>query len=142
MSRVVQRLALVEGASLLPAARAVGVDTPAGAHIGVILNWGGRHSNGLANVHARLYSPPRWENPWTVATHRFDPLLKHAGLPQVRFHDLRHTCATLLLSKNLNPKVVSEMLGHATIAITLDTYSHVLPDMQDSAAAAMDSALA
>jgi integrase len=68
-------------------------------------------------------------------------LLKQAGLPQIRFHDLRHTCATLLLSKNVNPKVVSEMLGHATIAITLDTYSHVLPDMQDEAAAAIESAL-
>jgi integrase len=68
-------------------------------------------------------------------------LLKRAGLPQIRFHDLRHTCATLLLSKNVNPKVVSEMLGHATIAITLDTYSHVLPTMQESAAKAMEDAL-
>ena len=76
-----------------------------------------------------------------ITTHRFKPLLKHAGLPQIRFHDLRHTCATLLLSKNVNPKVVSEMLGHATIAITLDTYSHVLPDMQDGAAKAMEEAL-
>ncbi|HET6262161.1 MAG TPA: site-specific integrase [Chloroflexia bacterium] len=76
-----------------------------------------------------------------VTTHRFKPLLKRAGLPQVRFHDLRHTCATLLLIKNVNPKVVSEMLGHASIAITLDTYSHVLPDMQDSAARAMEEAL-
>jgi hypothetical protein len=54
---------------------------------------------------------------------------------------LRHTCATLLLSKNVNPKIVSEMLGHATIAIALDTYSHVLPNMQDSAAKAMEDAL-
>jgi integrase len=76
-----------------------------------------------------------------ITTHRFKPLVKRAGLPEIRFHDLRHTCATLLLSKNVNPKVVSEMLGHATIAITLDTYSHVLPDMQDSAATAMDGAL-
>ncbi|CAA9450707.1 MAG: Integrase, partial [uncultured Rubrobacteraceae bacterium] len=59
----------------------------------------------------------------------------------VRFHDLRHTCATVLLSKNVNPKIVSEMLGHATIAITLDTYSHVLPNMGDAAAGAMDDAL-
>jgi len=64
-----------------------------------------------------------------------------AGLPEIRFHDLRHTCATLLLSKNVNPKVVSEMLGHASIAITLDTYSHVLPTMQESAAKAMEDAL-
>jgi integrase len=76
-----------------------------------------------------------------VTTHRFKPLLKEAGLPQIRFHDLRHTCATLLLTKNVNPKVVSEMLGHASVAITLDTYSHVLPIMQDSAAKAMEDAL-
>jgi integrase len=59
----------------------------------------------------------------------FKPLLKRSGLPQIRFHDLRHTCATLLLSKNVNPKVVSEMLGHSSISITLDIYSHLLPDM-------------
>jgi integrase len=76
-----------------------------------------------------------------VTAHRFKPLLKRAGLPEIRFHDLRHTCATLLLSKNVNPKVVSEMLGHASIAITLDTYSHVLPTMQESATKAMEDAL-
>jgi integrase len=76
-----------------------------------------------------------------LTTHRFKPLLKRSGLPKIRFHDLRHTCATLLLSKNVNPKIVSEMLGHATIAITLDTYSHVLPTMQESAAKAMEDAL-
>jgi integrase len=76
-----------------------------------------------------------------LTTRCFKPLLERAGLPQIRFHDLRHTCATLLLSKNVNPKVVSEMLGHATIAITLDTYSHVLPTMQESAAIAMEDAL-
>jgi integrase len=71
----------------------------------------------------------------------FKPLLKRAGLPQIRFHDLRHTCATLLLTRNVNPKIVSEMLGHSSIAITLDTYSHVLPNMRDAAAAAMEEAL-
>jgi integrase len=76
-----------------------------------------------------------------ITTHRFKPLLKRAVLPEIRFHDLRHTCATLLLSKNVNPKVVSEMLGHASIAITLDTYSHVLPTMQESAAEAMEDVL-
>jgi integrase len=60
----------------------------------------------------------------------FARLLMRAGLSaETRFHYLRHTCATLLLSRNVNPKIVSEMLGHANIAITLDTYSHVLPDM-------------
>jgi integrase len=76
-----------------------------------------------------------------VTAHRFKPLLRRAGLPEIRFHDLRHTCATLLLSNNVNPKVVSEKLGHASIAITLDTYSHVLPTMQESAAKAMEDAL-
>ena len=65
-----------------------------------------------------------------------------AGLSaETRLHDLRHTCATLLLSRNVNPKIVSEMLGHANIAITLDTYSHVLPDMQEKAARALEEAL-
>ena len=77
-----------------------------------------------------------------LTSRQFKPLLKRANLPQkTRFHDLRHTCATLLLTKNVNPKVVSEMLGHSNIAITLDTYSHVLPNMQDSAARALEEAL-
>jgi integrase len=76
-----------------------------------------------------------------VTKHRFKPLLKRARLPQIRFHDLRHTCATLLLLKNVNPKIVSEMLGQSSIAITLDTYSHVLPNMQNEAATAMQDAL-
>jgi integrase len=67
--------------------------------------------------------------------------LAHADLPAVRFHDLRHTAATILLSHNVNPKVVSEMLGHSSVAITLDIYSHVLPHMQHDAAATMAQAL-
>lgn len=68
----------------------------------------------------------------------FIPLKKAAGVPDIRFHDLRHTAATLLLLEGVAAKIVSEMLGHASIAITLNTYSHVLPTMQRSAAAAMD----
>jgi integrase len=64
-----------------------------------------------------------------------------AGVPRVRFHDLRHTAATLLLSRGVHPKIVSELLGHATIAITLDLYSHVTPTMQAEAAAVMDELL-
>jgi integrase len=71
----------------------------------------------------------------------FKPLHKKAGLPEIRFHDLRHTCATLLLAKGVHPKIVQELLGHATIAVTLDTYSHALPGMGDAAAGAMDEAL-
>lgn len=71
----------------------------------------------------------------------FYPLIERAGLPKIRFHDLRHTAATLLLRQGVNPKIVSEMLGHAKVQITLDTYSHVLPDMQDVAVLAMEKAL-
>jgi integrase len=56
----------------------------------------------------------------------------------IRFHDLRHTTATLLLAQGIHPKVVSEMLGHTTIGITLDIYSHVLPEMQREAAHTLD----
>jgi integrase len=73
--------------------------------------------------------------------YHFYPLLNRAGLPRIRFHNLRHTAATLLLGRGVNPKIVSEMLGHASIGITLDIYSHVLPDMQAQAAAAMGAAL-
>ncbi|MGI8650938.1 MAG: tyrosine-type recombinase/integrase, partial [Rubrobacter sp.] len=58
-----------------------------------------------------------------------------------RFHDLRHTCATLLLSQGQHPKFVQELLGHSSITTTLDTYSHVLPGMDDGLADAMDDAL-
>jgi integrase len=64
--------------------------------------------------------------------------VRRRGLPPVRFHDLRHAHATLMLSKGVHPKIVSERLGHASIGITLDTYSHVLPAMQQEAAAAFD----
>jgi integrase len=80
-------------------------------------------------------------NPSNLRNRSFKPLLKHAGLHPIRFHDLRHTCATLLLSKDVNPKVVSEMLGHASVSITLDIYSHLLPDMQEKAAKALEESL-
>ncbi len=63
----------------------------------------------------------------------FKPIRDKAGLPKIRLYDLRHTTATLLLSAGENPKVVSERLGHASIVLTLDTYSHVLPTMQKTA---------
>ena len=80
-------------------------------------------------------------NPSNLRNRYFKQLLKKAGLPPIRFHDLRHTCATLLLSKDVNPKVVSEMLGHSSISVTLDIYSHLLPDMQEKAAKAPEEAL-
>jgi len=81
-------------------------------------------------------------NPSNLRNRSFKRIKRRSGLRQdLRFHDLRHTCATLLLGEGVNVKVVSEMLGHASITITLNTYSHVLPDMQDSAADAMEAAL-
>ena len=70
------------------------------------------------------------------------PLLRKADLPlDTRFHDLRHTCATLLLTRGVHPKIVQELLGHSSISITLDTYSHVLPNMQEKAVEAMEDVL-
>lgn len=60
----------------------------------------------------------------------FEQILKVAGLPRIRFHDLRHTHATLMLRQGEHPKVISERLGHSNISITMDTYSHVIPNMQ------------
>lgn len=72
---------------------------------------------------------------------KFPKLVKDYGFERIRFHDLRHTHATILLTKKISTKVVSERLGHSTTAITLDTYSHVLPNMQQEAAKKVDEAL-
>jgi len=71
----------------------------------------------------------------------FRPILEKAELPRIRLYDLRHSCATLLLIAEENPKVVSERLGHSTIVLTLDTYSHVLPTMQQQATARLEKML-
>jgi len=64
----------------------------------------------------------------------FKPLLRSAELPAIRLYDLRHTAATISLIAGVSPTVISEQLGHASVAFTLDVYSHVLPHMQDAAA--------
>ena len=71
----------------------------------------------------------------------FRPLLEKAGGRRIRFHDLRHTAAPLVMGRGVHPKVVSEMLGHSQVSITLDLYSHVTPTMQQEATAAVDSLL-
>ncbi len=71
----------------------------------------------------------------------FWPLLERASLLRIRFHDLRHAAATLMLGRGGHTKVVSEMLGHSQIAITLDLYSHVTPTMQRQAADELEAAL-
>lgn len=68
----------------------------------------------------------------------FKAKAQEAGLPEIRFHDLRHTAATLLFEQNVHPKVVQEMLGHSTITLTLDTYSHLIPSLQREAAEKLD----
>lgn len=101
----------------------------------------------------RLAAGPLWQDadlvfPNTIGSpmerrnllrREFAPLLLRAGLPTIRFHDLRHTAATLLLAQGVHPKIAQEMLGHANIAITLDRYSHVSQAVQQDAARAMST---
>jgi len=103
---------------------------------------------------ARRLAAPEWQdndlivctskgtpiNPGNVSR-SYDLLILKSGLRRIRVHDLRHTHATLLLLEGTPAKIVSERLGHASISITLDLYSHVLPDMQDDAADAIERAL-
>jgi integrase len=72
----------------------------------------------------------------------FKPLLERAGLPSIRFHDLRHSAATIMLSMGEHPRVVQERLGHSTIAVTMDVYSHVMPTLQEEAAERLDRVFA
>jgi integrase len=95
---------------------------------------------------SRLLAGPAWQDRDLVfsdeigapfspirLSRRFHRLLERAGLPRVRFHDLRHGTASLLLALGEHPKVVQELLGHSTIGITMDLYSHVAPTLQESA---------
>jgi integrase len=110
----------------------------------------------LHQLEAKLKAGPGWQDHdyvfcTSVGTHlnpskdvldQLKVLLKQAGLPDIRFHDLRHSAATLLLSEGVHPKVVQELLGHSTISMTLDVYSHVLPNMQQDAISRLNSTLA
>lgn len=108
----------------------------------------------MLNEILKQFARQRWQEhdlafPSTVGTpmeptnliRRFKKLLKLTGLPDVRFHDLRHTHATLLFLRGAHVKVVSERLGHADITITLKTYSHVIPTMQEDAAQLIEGTL-
>jgi len=75
----------------------------------------------------------------TVVSHHFHRVLDRAGLPQRRFHDLRHSCATLLLVQGVSARVVMDLLGHSQIALTMNTYTHVLPELRREAADRMEA---
>ena len=103
----------------------------------------------------RLAAGSLWENDWGLVftttagrplqgpavTRGFQQVLARAGLRRQRFHDLRHACASLLLSEGVHPRVVMETLGHSQIGLTMNTYSHVLPALQREAAERMDRVL-
>ena len=94
--------------------------------------------NGLDLVFCTLAGRPL--NP-SSTTRRFRQVLADLGLPQMRFHDLRHSAATLLLAKGTHPRLVMELLGHSQVSLTLNTYSHVVGEMQDVTATQMDAVL-
>ena len=77
----------------------------------------------------------------SVLSHEFARIAKRAGLENVRFHDLRHTFASLMLLKGAKPKVISEALGHSSVAFTMDTYSHIIEGIQEDAVALLDGVL-
>jgi integrase len=105
-------------------------------------------------VSEKLWAGSRWVDSGLVFTNRgggpvqarrvieqFHQELAKAGLERRRFHDLRHSCATLLLVQGVSPRVVMEILGHSEIGLTMNTYSHVVPELQRDAAAKMESVL-
>jgi integrase len=102
------------------------------------LAWGPAY-RGQGLVFCREDGSPIWPRTFSRA---FGTLAKAADLPAIRLHDLRHTHATLALAADVHPKVVQERLGHANVGITLDTYSHAIPAMQEDAAAKVAALLA
>lgn len=96
------------------------------------LAWGPAYEDEHDFVFCRENGSPIWPRSFSRS---FERHAKDAELPAIRFHDLRHTHATLALQAGVHPKVVSERLGHSGIGITLDTYSHAIPAMQEDAAA-------
>jgi integrase len=108
----------------------------------------------LRQLEERLWAGSRWREHGLVfsttigtpldgtnVTHRLQRLLAEAGLPRMRFHDLRHAAASLLLAQGVSPRVVMEILGHSQIGLTMNTYAHVIPSLQQDAADLMDRLL-
>lgn len=112
------------------------------------------HQRRAQQLNERMFAGDRWKDLDLIFTSRvgtpiqasnllkdFQRLLAKAGLPAIRFHDLRHTAASLMLKQGVPAKVVQERLGHSNIQLTLNVYSHVLPGMQEQAADLMDALL-
>jgi integrase len=108
----------------------------------------------VRQMEERLIAGQKWQDSGFVFTTRvgspldprnvlrqFASVLRAAGMAHMRFHDLRHSCATLLLAQGVPARVVQDILGHSAIRVTMDTYSHVMPSMRDDAARAMDAIL-
>ena len=105
--------------------------------------WGGA----TFDVATRFLNEDPWERPRILkrlmpntVTHAWIKLVRHAGLKPIRLHDARHSHASLMLKQGVHPKIVQERLGHSSIQITLDTYSHVAPGLQQAAAVRFDEA--
>ena len=105
-------------------------------------------------VEERLAAGPRWREAGLVftssvgtpldarnLTRTFKAILRQVGLPAIRYHDLRHTAATLLLAQGVDPRTIMETLGHSQISLTLNTYTHVVPALQREAAVKMHEIL-
>ena len=112
-------------------------------------------SHRIRQLEARLAAGERWREAGFVfttpagtpldprnITRAFKAILSGHNLPTIRIHDLRHSCATLLLAQGVSPRVVMETLGHSQVSLELNTYSHVLPALKDDAASKMDAILA
>ena len=100
-----------------------------------------------ASIH-RLHARARFANTkggpldgHNLVRRQFKPALRRAGLPQIRFHDLRHLFASLLIAQGEHPKLISEQLGHASVQITLDRYGHLMPQSYDHAGERLEAAL-
>jgi integrase len=126
---------------------------PANHQIAELGHWKAKTIEGISDNASPWLILKNGRNPWinvvtefgrpvnvnSLVHKHFKPILKRAGLPNIRLYDLRQTAATLVLTVGVSPKVVSEQLGHTSAAFTLDVYSHVLPHRQDDAAAKVEA---